>query len=91
MNKGEFISAVASQAGVTKEMAAKCYEGMVDTIKEALAKGEKIALVGFGNFEVKETAAREGKNPATGETIQIPKCCIIPRNNKNINRCCSKR
>ncbi len=72
MNKGEFISAVASQAGVTKEMAAKCYEGMVDTIKEALAKGEKIALVGFGNFEVKETAAREGKNPATGETIQIP-------------------
>lgn len=72
MNKGEFISAVASNAGVTKEMASKCYEGMVDTIKEALANGEKIALVGFGNFEVKETAAREGKNPATGETIQIP-------------------
>ena len=49
MNKGEFISAVASQAGVTKEMAAKCYEGMVDTIKEALAKGEKIALLRYSS------------------------------------------
>ncbi|MDY4592167.1 MAG: HU family DNA-binding protein [Eubacteriales bacterium] len=72
MTKVEFIKAVASEAGVTQDMAAKCYDAVFATIKEELAKGEKVAVAGFGNFEVKTTAARTGKNPATGETIQIP-------------------
>ena len=72
MTKVEFIKAVASEAGVTLDMAAKCYDAVFATIKEELAKGEKVAVAGFGNFEVKTTAARTGKNPATGETIQIP-------------------
>lgn len=71
MNKNEFISAVALEAGVTKEKAAKCFEAMVATIAESMKKGEEVALAGFGKFEVKERPAREGVNPATGEKIQI--------------------
>ncbi len=71
MNKNEFIKAVAAKAEVTQCEASKCYEAFVATIKEAMDNGDKVALLGFGNFEVKERAAREGVNPKTGEKIQI--------------------
>lgn len=76
MNKTELISAVAEKSGVSKKDADKIVNATFDAIKEALAKGDKVALVGFGNFEVKERAAREGKNPQTGEKIKIAACKV---------------
>ena len=72
MNKGEFIKAMAEKAGFTNKDAATAYDAFVATVTEALKAGDKIQLVGFGSFEVKERAARTGKNPATGEQIDIP-------------------
>ena len=76
MNKTELISAVAEKSGASKKDAEKIVNATFDAIKEALAKGDKVALVGFGNFEVKERAAREGKNPQTGEKIKIAACKV---------------
>ena len=67
MNKSELIAAVAENAGVTKEVAGKCLDGVSDALKN----GEEVALAGFGKFEVKERAERQGVNPATGEKITI--------------------
>lgn len=72
MNKSELINAVAERAGLTKKAASDAVEAVLESISNALAKGDKVTLVGFGTFEVRERAARKGVNPATGEAIQIP-------------------
>ena len=71
MNKTEFISAIAEKAELSKKDAEKAF---TDVVEEELKKGEKIQLVGFGTFEVSERAAREGRNPQTGETMKIEAC-----------------
>lgn len=71
MNKAELISSVAEKASIAKKEAEKTVNAVLATIEEALAKGEKVQLVGFGTFEVRSRAARTGRNPQTGEEIQI--------------------
>ena len=72
MNKTELIAAIAEQAEISKKDAEKALKAFTDVVADELKKGEKVALVGFGTFEVSERAAREGRNPATNETITIP-------------------
>lgn len=72
MNKTELAVAVAAQAGFSKKDAEKAVGAVVGSIADALAKGEKVQLVGFGTFEVRQREARMGKNPRTGETVSIP-------------------
>ena len=74
MNKTELIAAVAAAAEVSKKDAAAVIDATFDAITAAMAKGDKVALVGFGNFEVRERAARKGKNPSNGQVIDIPAC-----------------
>lgn len=71
MNKSELIAKVAEKTGLTKKAAGDSVEAVLSTIEEALANGEKVTLVGFGTFEVRDRAARKGVNPATGESIDI--------------------
>ncbi len=71
MNKTELVAAVAAKAELSKKEAEAAVSATLDAITEALAEGDKIALVGFGTFSVKERAARTGINPLTKETIQI--------------------
>ena len=72
MNKAELVSAVAEKADMSKKDAEKAVSAVFATIEESLAQSEKVQLVGFGTFEVKERAARTGRNPQTKEEIQIP-------------------
>ena len=72
MNKGELIEAVAAAADLTRADATKAVEAVVDTITRALRRGDQVSIVGFGSFAVKSRAARQGRNPKTGETIHIP-------------------
>jgi DNA-binding protein HU-beta len=72
VNKSELIDAIASGADISKASAGRALDSMVDTITESLRKGDPVALVGFGTFSVKDRAARQGRNPQTGATIQIP-------------------
>lgn len=71
MNKTELVAAVAEQAGLSKRDAEAAVKAFTDVVAEALKAGDKIQLVGFGTFEVSERAAREGRNPRTGETMTI--------------------
>ncbi len=71
MNKTELINAVAETSGLTKKDSEVALNAILDTIQNAMKSGDKVQLVGFGSFEVKERAARTGKNPATGATIEI--------------------
>ena len=71
MNKAELIEAVADAAELNKATATRAVEAVLNGITEALKKGEQVALVGFGTFEVRERAARTGRNPQTGESIDI--------------------
>ena len=71
MNKKELVAAVAEKTGMKKKDAVKAVEAVVGTITEAVVAGEKVQLVGFGTFEVSERAAREGRNPKTGEKMPI--------------------
>jgi len=71
MNKSELINAIAEKAGLTKVDAKAALEATVAAVSDALAKGEKVSLVGFGTFAVVEKAARTGVNPRTKETIEI--------------------
>ena len=71
MNKTELIAAVAEMAEISKKDAEKAVKAFTDAVAEELAKGGKVQLVGFGNFEVSERPAREGRNPRTGETMTI--------------------
>jgi len=77
VNKSELISAVAEKSGLSKKAAGEAVEAVLNTIAEALAAGEKVTLVGFGTFEVRERAARRGVNPATGAPIDIP-ATVVP-------------
>lgn len=71
MNKDELVTTVAQKTQMPKKTAEQLVSAAFETITEALAKDEKVTLVGFGTFAVRERAARQGKNPRTGETIQI--------------------
>jgi len=71
MNKNELIAAVADRAGITKAVAQGAINALIDTVTVQLKKGDSITLVGFGTFEVKERAARAGRNPQTGKSIEI--------------------
>ena len=72
MNKTELVASVAETAELSKKDAEKAVAAMLESVEEALKAGDKVALVGFGTFEVKERAARTGKNPRTGEAVKIP-------------------
>ena len=72
MNKTELVAAVAEKTGASKKDSEKLVSAVFETITNALVAGDKVALVGFGAFEVKERPARTGRNPRTKETIEIP-------------------
>lgn len=71
VSKGELVDAIAARAGVSKKMAGTVLSSALDVIVESVANGDKVSLVGFGTFDSKERAAREGRNPKTGEKMQI--------------------
>ncbi len=71
MNKTELVAAVAENAALSKKDAEKAISAVIDAITGALSDGDKVQLVGFGTFEVRERGARTGKNPRTGEAIKI--------------------
>ncbi|MEK4648202.1 HU family DNA-binding protein [Exiguobacterium sp. FSL W8-0210] len=72
MNKTELIQAVVEKSDLTKKDVTKVVESTFESITETLQSGEKVQLIGFGNFEVRERAARKGRNPRTKEDIEIP-------------------
>ena len=76
MNKTELITSIAEKSGLTKKDAEVALKAFIDSVQEALVCGDKVQLVGFGTFETRERAAREGRNPRTKETIQIPACTV---------------
>ena len=71
MNKSELIDAVASKTGLSRSDAANATDALLDSIVSTLQQGDQVTLVGFGTFSVRARAARSGRNPQTGETIQI--------------------
>ena len=71
MNKAELVDAVAGASNLSKADAGRAVDAVVDSITSALKRGEQVSVVGFGTFSVKHRAARSGRNPRTGETIQI--------------------
>ncbi|MBF7052492.1 MULTISPECIES: HU family DNA-binding protein [Halomonas] len=77
MNKSELIEAIAASADIPKASAARALDAMVDSVTESLKKGDSVSLVGFGTFHVKERAARTGRNPQTGQPIEI-KAAKVP-------------
>ena len=72
MNKTELITAMATKSGLTKKEASAALASLIDGITDALKTGERVAVPSLGTFEARERAAREGKNPRTGETVKIP-------------------
>jgi len=77
MNKTELVNAIAEESGLTKADAARAFDATLISVTNALKSGDSISLIGFGTFSVKERSARTGRNPQTGETIQI-KASKIP-------------
>ena len=71
-NKAQLVNDVAAATGLTKKDATAAVDAVFDSVQATLAKGEKVQLIGFGNFEVRERAARKGRNPQTGAEIKIP-------------------
>ena len=71
MNKTDLIDAIADSADISKAAAARALDGFVGAVTDALKKGDQVSLIGFGSFTVRERAARTGRNPQTGETINI--------------------
>ncbi len=71
MNKAELVAAMAEQAGLSKKVAEEALKAFTDVVSDELKKGGKVQLVGFGTFEVSERAAREGRNPQSGEVMKI--------------------
>ena len=71
MNKSELVASIAAQADITKVQAERALNAFVETTTTSLKNGDDVALVGFGTFKVKQRAARDGRNPRTGETIKI--------------------
>ena len=78
MNKSELIEAIAKSADISKAAAGRALDATVESIKKALKKGDTVSLVGFGTFKVAKRAARNGRNPRTGETIKI-KAAKVPK------------
>jgi DNA-binding protein HU-beta len=76
MNKVELISNVADKSGLTKKDSEKAVNAVFETIQETLAEGERVQLIGFGTFEVRTRKARKGRNPQTGEEIEIPETVV---------------
>lgn len=76
MNKAELIQAVAAKAEIDKKVADKAVNAVIDAITEALASGDKVQLIGFGSFEVRERAEKQGRNPRTGEIVPVPACKV---------------
>lgn len=72
MNKTELVAAVATKAEISKKDADKAVAAVIDAVTDALKAGDKVQLIGFGTFEVRERAAKEARNPKTGETISVP-------------------
>ena len=72
MNKQELLSAMAEKSGLTKKDSEAALAAFIETVQDTLKKGEKVQLIGFGSFEVRDRAARTGKNPLTGEEMNIP-------------------
>jgi len=72
MNKAELVEQVANQTGLTKKISREAVDAITSVITDALAREERVTLVGFGTFRVMERKARRGRNPQTGQTIQIP-------------------
>ncbi len=72
MNKGQLVDRVANKATVTKKQADAVISAAIETIMEAVSEGDKVTLVGFGSFESRERKAREGRNPKTGDKMEIP-------------------
>ena len=72
MNKSELVKALAEKAEITQKDAAKVLDAVVETIQEALANGEKVQIIGFGSFEVRDRKERKVKSPATGQEIVVP-------------------
>ncbi len=71
MNKSELIEAIAASADIPKAEATRALDAMVESVTDSLKKGESVSLVGFGTFAIKERAARTGRNPQTGQPIEI--------------------
>jgi DNA-binding protein HU-beta len=78
MNRSDIIAKMATDAGISKAKAESALNGLIDGIAGALRSGDKVSLVGFGTFSVSDRAARTGRNPRTGDTIQIP-ASKVPR------------
>jgi len=76
VNKSELIDAVAASADIPKAQAGRALDAVLESVTGALTKGEQVVLVGFGTFSVKERAARTGRNPQTGDPIDIPAATI---------------
>ena len=76
MTKAELVTYIAKEAGITKANAEKALDAFIKAVMEALSKGEKVTLVGFGTFYVAERAERRGRNPQTKEEIIIPACKV---------------
>ncbi|HZW68616.1 MAG TPA: HU family DNA-binding protein [Pseudogracilibacillus sp.] len=72
MNKTDLINSVAEKSDLSKKDASKAVDAVFQTVMDSLSEGEKVQIIGFGNFEVRDRAARKGRNPQTGEEIQIP-------------------
>ena len=72
MNKVTLVAKIAEKSGLSKKQAELALGALIDSVTEALKEGDKVQMMGFGTFEVKERAARTGRNPSTGETIEIP-------------------
>lgn len=76
MHKGELVELIAAKADTTQKAATAMLNALIDSITQAVASGEKVTLVGFGTFDSRERKAREGRNPKTGEPIQIPAAVV---------------
>ena len=77
MNKLELTKSVATRIGVTQKDAAVYVDAVIESIKDGMIEDGKVQIVGFGTFEVKERAEREGRNPATGESMKIAACKVL--------------
>lgn len=77
MNKGELVELMATKADTTQKAATALLNALIDSITQTVASGERVTLVGFGSFEPRERKAREGRNPKTGEAMDIP-ATVVP-------------
>ena len=76
MNKGELIDAIATSTDLSKNVIDNIVSATIETVMDTVADGEKVTLIGFGNFEPRDRKARDGRNPKTGEVIKIPATTI---------------